>query len=218
MCMNCNSDHYNNTFGDNMKLYYSPGACSQAPHIILNETNAEFELVKVDLATKITEHGEDFTKINPNGYVPALQMDNGEVLTEGVAIMQYLADLAPEKELAPKNATFARAKLQERLNYLTSELHKGFVPLFSDVSEQIKAGAKDNLAIKFSYLDSIIKQNSYLADSKFSIADAYLFVISNWTKMTGIDLSQWQNVSSLVSKVFNREAVQKTLNTEGLLA
>ncbi|HFC30473.1 MAG TPA: glutathione transferase GstA [Oceanospirillales bacterium] len=201
-----------------MKLYYSPGACSQAPHIILNETNAEFELVKVDLATKITEHGEDFTKINPNGYVPALQMDNGEVLTEGVAIMQYLADLAPEKELAPKNATFARAKLQERLNYLTSELHKGFVPLFSDVSEQIKAGAKGNLAIKFSYLDSIIKQNSYLADSKFSIADAYLFVISNWTKMTGIDLSQWQNVSSLVSKVFNREAVQKTLNTEGLLA
>lgn len=201
-----------------MKLYYSPGACSQAPHIILNETNAEFELVKVDLATKITEHGEDFTKINPNGYVPALQMDNGEVLTEGVAIMQYLADLAPEKELAPKNATFARAKLQERLNYLTSELHKGFVPLFSDVSEQIKAGAKGNLAIKFSYLDSIIKQNSYLAGSKFSIADAYLFVISNWTKMTGIDLSQWQNVSSLVSKVFNREAVQKTLNTEGLLA
>jgi glutathione S-transferase len=201
-----------------MKLYYSPGACSQAPHIILNETNAEFELVKVDLATKITEHGEDFTKINPNGYVPTLQLDSGEVLTEGVAIMQYLADLVPEKDLAPKNATFARAKLQEKLNYLTSELHKGFVPLFSDVSDQIKADAKDNLAIKFSYLDSIIKQNSYLAGSKFSIADAYLFVISNWTKMTGIDLSQWHNVSSLVSKVFNREAVQKTLNTEGPLA
>jgi glutathione S-transferase len=200
-----------------MKLYYSPGACSQAPHIILNETNADFELVKVDFATKTTEHGEDFTKINPNGYVPALQLDNGDVLTEGVAIMQYLADQSPQSDIVPQNATFARAKLQEKLNYLTSELHKGFVPLFSNVTDEIKANARDNLAKKFSYIDSILGKSQYISGSKFSIADAYLFVISNWTKMTGIDLNQWKNVSSLVEKVFKREAVQKTLNTEGLL-
>jgi len=201
-----------------MKLYYSPGACSQAPHIILNETNTNYELVKVDFSTKKTEHGEDFTKINPNGYVPALQLDNGEVITEGVAIMQYLADLSPQSDIVPANATFARAKLQEKLNYLTSELHKGFVPLFGDNSDIIKNQAKDNLAKKFNYLDSLLEKTAYLSGEKFSIADAYLFVISNWTKMTGIDLSNWSNVSALVNKVFKRDAVQKTLKAEGLLA
>ena len=201
-----------------MKLFYSPGACSQAPHIILNETHANFELVKVDFATKTTEHGEDFNKINPNGYVPALQLDNGEVLTEGVAIMQYLADLKPESDLAPKNATFARAKLQEKLNYLTSELHKGFVPLFGDNPEEVKNKARGNLANKFDYLDSVLEANNFINGEKFSIADAYLFVISNWTKMTGIELSRWTNVSALVEKVFQREAVQQTLKSEGFLA
>ena len=201
-----------------MKLYYSPGACSQASHIILNETNADYEAVKVDFATKTTEHGEDFTKINPNGYVPALQLDNGEVLTEGVAIMQYLADLSPELNLAPKNSTFARAKLQEKLNYLTSELHKGFAPLFGNNSEQIKTQARENLSNKFNYIDSILAKTDYISGDRFSIADAYLFVISNWSKMTGVDLSKWSNVSDLVEKVYNRKAVQKTLNVEGLLA
>lgn len=201
-----------------MKLYYSPGACSQASHIILNETNADYEAVKVDFATKTTEQGEDFTKINPNGYVPALQLDNGEVLTEGVAIMQYLADLSPELNLAPKNSTFARAKLQEKLNYLTSELHKGFAPLFGNNSEQIKTQARENLSNKFNYIDSILAKTDYISGDRFSIADAYLFVISNWSKMTGVDLSKWSNVSDLVEKVYNRKAVQKTLNVEGLLA
>jgi glutathione S-transferase len=207
-----------NITGDNMKLYYSPGACSQAPHIILNETNTDYELVKVDFSTKTTEHGEDFNKINPNGYVPALQLDNGEILTEGVAIMQYLADASPESDLAPKNATFARAKLQEKLNYLTSELHKGFVPLFSDTSDEVKNQARENLSNKFNYIDSLLAKTSHISGDKFSIADAYLFVISNWTKMTGIDLSKWSNVSALIEKVYNREAVQKTLNAEGLIA
>ncbi len=201
-----------------MKLYYSPGACSQAPHIILNETNANFELVKVDFSTKKTEHGEDFNKINPNGYVPALQLDNGDVLTEGVAIMQYLADLKPEFGIAPKNASFARAKLQEKLNYLTSELHKGFVPLFGNNTDEVKNAARENLANKFSYLDSILETTAYINGDKYSVADAYLFVISNWTKMTGIDLTRWKNVLSLVEKVLKRDAVQKALASEGLLA
>jgi glutathione S-transferase len=201
-----------------MKLFYSPGACSQAPHIILNETHANFELVKVDFATKTTEDGEDFNKINPNGYVPALQLDNGEVLTEGVAIMQYLADLKPATDIAPKNATFARAKLQEKLNYLTSELHKGFAPLFGNNSDEVKNGARENLVAKFNYLDSHLASNDYINGDKYSVADAYLFVIANWTKMTGIDLSKWKNVSLLVNKVFNRDAVQKTLHDEGLIA
>jgi len=217
--MNCNSDlNYLNTIGDTMKLYYSPGACSQAPHIILNEINANFELVKVDLTTKITEQGEDFIKINPHGYVPALQLDNGEVLTEGVAIMQYLADLSPEMDLAPKNATFARAKLQEKLNYLTTELHKGFVPLFTDSSAEVKAATKNNLAKKFSYLDSVLAKKPYITGNKFSLADAYLFVISNWSKPTGIDLSTWPNISAYIDKILQRDAVQKTMNAEGLLA
>lgn len=200
-----------------MKLYYSPGACSQASHIILNEVNADFELVKVDLTTKLTEHGEDFTKINPNGYVPVLEFDNGEVLNEGVAIMQYLADSKPESNIAPKNATFARAKLQEKLNYLTSELHKGFVPLFYSDSEEVKQTARESLALKFDYLDSILAKNNYINGDNYSIADAYLYVISGWTQSSNIDLSRWINVSSLVAKVMNRDSVQKALKAEGLL-
>ncbi|MBL4660334.1 MAG: glutathione transferase GstA [Alcanivoracaceae bacterium] len=201
-----------------MKLYYSPGACSLAPHIILQETNTDFDLIKVDFASKMTEHGEDFTKINPHGYVPALQLDNGDVLTEGVAIMQYLADLSPQANLVPENGTFKRAKLYEKLNYLTSELHKGFAPLFSDVSDTSKQKAKENLNNKFSYIDSVLAEKPYLLGNDFSVADAYLFVISGWTKLTGIDLSKWVHVTSFVEKISKRNAVQKALKAEGLLS
>lgn len=205
-------------FGDTMKLYYTPGACSLAPHIILQETNTDYDLVKVDLATKITENGDDFTKINPHGSVPLLVLDNGDTLTETVAIIQYLADLSPDSNLAPENGTFERAKLYEKLNYLTSELHKGFSPLFSDNSDEIKQKAKDNLNQKFNYLDKILAEKPYLLGDKYSVADVYLFVISNWTKLTGIDLSQWVNVSTFSEKIAQRKAVQKSMQAEGLLA
>ncbi|MBL4772276.1 MAG: glutathione transferase GstA [Alcanivoracaceae bacterium] len=201
-----------------MKLYYTPGACSLAPHIILQETNTDYDLVKVDLATKITENGDDFTKINPHGSVPLLVLDNGDTLTETVAIIQYLADLSPDSNLAPENGTFERAKLYEKLNYLTSELHKGFSPLFSDNSDEIKQKAKDNLNQKFNYLDKILAEKPYLLGDKYSVADVYLFVISNWTKLTGIDLSQWVNVSTFSEKIAQRKAVQKSMQAEGLLA
>lgn len=200
-----------------MKLYYSPGACSLASHIILHEVKADFEISKVDFTTKTTEDGEDYTKINPQGSVPVLALDNGKILTEGVAIMQYLADLNPEYNLAPKSATFERARLYEKLNYLTSELHKGFVPLFYKSTEEEKQKAKTSLGIKFDNLDKLLSNKTYLLGDTYSVADAYLFVISSWTKMVGIDLNQWKNVAAFCKKITKREAVQKALKAEGLL-
>jgi len=201
-----------------MKLYYAPSTCSLAPHIVLEEVGADFNLVKVDLKSKITEYGDDFFKVNQHGAVPALQLDNGEILTEAVAIMQYIADQFPQANLAPQNGTLERARLYERLNFLTSELHKSFAPLFTNGSENEKAKAVTKIESKLDFLDSILAENSYLLGETFTVADAYLFVLGRWTAPTGIGLDKWPNIVEFSSRVEARQSVQKAMKSEGLLS
>lgn len=202
-----------------MKLYYKPGACSLASHIILKELNATFEIERVDTKTKVTETGADFTKINPLGYIPALQLDNGEILIEGVAIMQYLADQQPQHNLAPAPGTVARARLQQHLNFIASELHKAFSPLFSaTLSDEERQKAKDNAAAKLDHFENILANGStYLLGEQFTLCDAYLFVVANWTKPTGIGLEKWPHIAAFCGKVFKRPAVQAAMRAEGLI-
>ena len=200
-----------------MKLYFSPGTCSLAPHIILREIGIKFDLIKVDLATKLTEDATDFTKINPQGSVPALQLDNNEILTEGVAIMQYLVDQHPEVDLAPMNGTFERARLYECLNYLSAEFHKSFVPLFSKSTDNEIQKAIINIHNKLDFIEILLSDRFYLVDNKLSIADIYLFVVASWTKLKGIGLDNWPNISALSEKIATRESVQEAMQVEGLL-
>lgn len=200
-----------------MKLYYSPGACSLAPHIVLREAGYAFDLEKVDFKTKTTAGGENYMAVNVKGAVPALRIDSGEVLTEGPAITQYLADQKPESGLAPKNGTFERARLQEALNYLTSELHKAFGPLFRGGSDEAKAAAKETIGAKLTYLESQFADGrDYLLGKDFSVADAYLFVLQNWTGFTGIDLKAWPKLAAFQARVAARPKVQEALVAEGL--
>ena len=199
-----------------MKLYYSPAACSLATHITLHETGNTFDIIKV--TNGVAEDGSDFKKMNPHGYVPVLQLDNGEVLTEGVVIMQYLADQSPAVDIAPANGTFERTRLQERLNYLTTEVHKAFVPLFSDASDDDeKQKAKLNISNKFNYLDKLLAEREYLLGKKISIADFYLVVIANWTNFTGMSLNDWPNISRLSKQVISRKSAQLAMKAEGLI-
>ncbi|HPI62710.1 MAG TPA: glutathione transferase GstA [Alphaproteobacteria bacterium] len=192
-----------------MKLYYSPGACSLAPHILLQESKAKYTLEKVDLKTKITEKGEDFKKINPKGYVPTLQLDNGEVLTEGPAIMQYIADQAPNSKLAPAAGTMARYRLQEWLNFITSEIHKGFSPLFNPaVPDAYKTMVKENLGKRFDYLSEKLTKNNFLMGNDFTAPDAYLYTTLTWSGYVGIDLSRWPALQAFVKRVGDRPAVK----------
>lgn len=192
-----------------MKLYYSPGACSLAPHILLQESKAKYTLEKVDLKTKITEKGEDFKKINPKGYVPTLQLDNGEVLTEGPAIMQYIADQAPTSKLAPAAGTMARYRLQEWLNFITSEIHKGFSPLFNPaVPDAYKIMVKENLGKRFDYLSEKLTKNNFLMGNDFTAPDAYLYTTLTWPGYVGIDLNRWPSLQAFVKRVGDRPAVK----------
>ena len=192
-----------------MKLYYSPGACSLAPHILLQESKAKYTLEKVDLKTKITEKGEDFKKINPKGYVPTLQLDNGEVLTEGPAIMQYIADQAPTSKLAPAAGTRARYRLQEWLNFITSEIHKGFSPLFNPaVPDAYKIMVKENLGKRFDYLSEKLTKNNFLMGNDFTAPDAYLYTTLTWAGYVGIDLNRWPSLQAFVKRVGDRPAVK----------
>ena len=202
-----------------MKLYYSPGACSLSPHIVLREAGLDFEIERVDLGSHLTETGADFLQINPKGYVAALRLDDGQVLTEGAAIVQFIADLRPESGLAPKPGTLERARLQEHLNYIATEYHKAFGPLFSsDASDAAKATAATNVSHRLDYFEQIFADGrSYLLGETFSVADAYLFVVSTWTKPTGIGLEKWPNVSGFVTRVAGREKVQQAMSAEGLL-
>ena len=202
-----------------MKLYYSPGACSLSPHVVLHEAGVTFEIERVDLASHLTETGADFTQINPKGYVPALRLDDGQVLTEGAAIVQFIADLHPKAGLAPKPGTLERARLQEYLNYIAAEYHKAFAPLFSpNASESAKAVAVTNVKRRLDYFEKIFSDGrSYLLGDTFSVADAYLFVISTWTKPTGIGLDKWPHVAGFVTRVASREKVRTAMRAEGLL-
>lgn len=201
-----------------MKLYYSPGACSLSPHIVSRELGLPLELKKVDTKAKTVEGGGDYRKVNAKGYVPALELDDGRILTEGPAIVQYLADQKPEAGLAPKAGSFERYRLQEWLNFLTSEIHKGFSPLFKpNTPEAYKAIAKENLGARFDWLDRELSGRDYLMGSAFSVADAYLFVLLNWTGFQQIDLTRWPSLVAFQARVGARPKVQEALQAEGLL-
>jgi glutathione S-transferase len=201
-----------------MKLYYSAGACSLSPHIVLLEAALPFTLEKVDLAAKKTAAGVDYLTINSKGSVPALQLDDGTVLTEGPAVVQYLADKKPESGLAPPAGSFERYRLMEMLNYITAELHKGFGPLFNkEASAEWKAAAKSALGKKFDWLSAYLQGKSFLLGNAFTVADAYLFTILNWPAHVGIDLKKWPVLVDYHSRIAQRPKVQQALREEGLL-
>jgi glutathione S-transferase len=201
-----------------MKLYYSPGACSLSPHIVSRELGIPLELKKVNTKDKTVEGGGDYLQVNGRGYVPALVLDNGETLTEGPAIVQYLADQKPDAGLAPRAGTFERYRLQEWLNFLTSEIHKGFSPLFKpNTPEEYKKISKDNLAARFDWLDKQLAGKDYLMGKTFTVADAYAFVLLNWGKFHAIDLARWPNIAAYHKRVGARPKVQEALQAEGLL-
>jgi glutathione S-transferase len=201
-----------------MKLYYSPGACSLSPHIVLRESGLKFEPVLASTKTHKLADGTDYYTINPKGYVPTLELDNGERLTEGPAIVQYIADQAPAKQLAPANGTMARYRLQEWLNFVTSELHKTYSPMFNPaVPEEYKTIARDKLADRYRWVDAQLEGSSYLMGDAFSVADAYLFTITNWAKHVGVDLAPLKNVGAFMQRVAARPAVQEAMKAEGLL-
>jgi len=202
-----------------MKLYYSPGACSLAPHIVLVESGLPFELVKADLKThKLAADGSDYYPITSKGQVPLLEFDNGERLSEGPAITQYLADQVPAKKLAPANGTMERYRVQEWLNFVTSELHKGIGGLFNPaMPEEGKAVIRARAKSKLQWVDEQLEGKSYLMGDAFTIADAYLFTITNWTGHTGIDISDLKNLGAFQARMAARPAVQTALKAEGLL-
>jgi glutathione S-transferase len=201
-----------------MKLYYSPGACSLSPHIVLLEAALPFTLEKVDFKSKKTSIGADFLTINGKGSVPALQLDDGRVLTEGPAIVQYLADQEPDSGLAPRAGTFERYQLMEILNYITSELHKSYGPLFNPkISADWKASVLSGLEKKFAWLSGHIGNRPYLMGNDFTVADAYLFTVLRWSAHVGIDLTPWPVLTAYQSRVGQRPKVQQALKEEGLL-
>lgn len=198
-----------------MKLYYVPQACSLAPHIVLRELNLPFELVHVDNATKKTFDGDDFLVINPKGYVAALQLDNGEVLTEGPAILQYLADQRPEANLAAMPGTFERVRLQEWLNFVSTEVHGGLGWLFSSqFPQEVKALIKEKLFKRFALLNQTLERQDYLMGDGFGIADAYMFTVLRWAPLFAIDLNQWPALVRFQARVDQRPAVRAALAAE----
>ena len=201
-----------------MKLYYASGACSLSPHIVSREAGIPVELKKVNLKDKIVEGGADFSKVNSKGYVPALELDNGQVLTEGPVIVQYLADQKPESGLAPKAGSFERYRLQEWLNFITAEIHKGFSPLFKpSTPDEYKKIARENLAGRFDWLNQQLAGKDYLMGKSFTVADAYLFTVLTWTKPLQIDLSKWPNIAAFVARVAARPKVKEAMKAEGLI-
>ena len=201
-----------------MKLYYSPGACSLSPHIALLEAGLPYDLVKVDLKAKKLENGDDYLKVNPKGQVPALGLDSGELVTEGPVIVQMIADKASAKNLAPARDSAERYKLQEWLNFITTELHKNFSPLFQPaIPDEVKNFFKDRIKGKFKYTDSKLAGQDYLMGKQFTVADGYLFVMLKWAERTGMDLSEFKNLMAFNDRVAARPNVQAALKMEGLL-
>jgi glutathione S-transferase len=201
-----------------MKLYYTPGACSLSPHIVLLEAGLPYDLVKVDLRAKKLENGDDYLKVNPKGQVPALALDGGELVTEGPVIVQMIADKAPGKNLAPARDSTERYKLQEWLNYITAELHKSMGPLFSPMlSDDAKAFFKDRAMGKFKYIDGKLAGHDYLMGKQFTVADAYLFVMLSWADAMKFDLSGLPNLLAYKARVAARPKVREALVEEGLI-
>ncbi|CRM04392.1 MULTISPECIES: glutathione transferase GstA [Pseudomonas] len=198
-----------------MKLYFSPNACSLAPHIVLRELALPFDLVRVDNQAKTTADGEDFLQINPKGYVAALQLDNGQVLTEASAILQYLADLKPDAELAPANGSWERVRLQEWLNFIASEVHGGLAVFFnSAIQGDIKAMFMATLFKRFAILVQTLERQDYLMGSQFSVADVYLFVVLRWADIHAINLREWPALAAFQQRVSARPTVIAALAAE----
>jgi glutathione S-transferase len=201
-----------------MKLYYSPGACSLSPHIALLEGGIKATLVKVDTKTHKTEDGTDFYTINPKGYVPLLELDDGQRLSEGPVIVQYIADLNPASNLAPAAGTMQRYRLQEWLNFISTELHKQFSPMFQATTPaEYKEILKEKIGRRFDGVSALLEGKDYLMGSTFTVADGYLFTILHWTRHVGIDLARWPILQAYQARVAARPKVREALLTEGLI-
>lgn len=192
-----------------MKLFYLPGACSLAPHIVLHEAGLDHSIVKVDKKTRETADGRNYLQINPNGYVPALELDDGQVLTEAAVVLQYLADRVPEKQLAPAPGSFERYRLQEWLNFIATELHKGHGPLwYPDIPDDEKNRARAKLGQRYDYVSRRLEGREFLLD-RFTVADAYLYTILNWGQWTGVDIGKWPVLKQYHERIGARASVQK---------
>jgi glutathione S-transferase len=203
-----------------MRLYYLPGACSLSPHIVLREAGLPFELDRVDYATRKTEGGVDFASINPKGMVPTLQLDEGEILTEGAVIVQYLGDQKPGSGLVPPPGSMARYRVQEWLNYIASELHKTFSPLFNPKTpDEFREMLKERLSKQFEHLDRHLAKNQFLAGSTFTAADAYCFTVLRWaaSPRVSLDIAHWPNLKAYFDRIAARPKVQEAMKAEGLL-
>lgn len=201
-----------------MRLYTMPGACSLAANIVLREAGIPFDLVKVSHHTHKTADGVDLTQINSKGYVPALVLDNGELLTENAALLPYIADLKPSAQLAPPNGTLERYRLVEWLAFLNSELHKSFSPLFApNASEDMKSYARSNLAKRLAWVSEQLGSKSYLVGERFTVADSYLFVVLSWSGHVAVDLSPWPNLKAFQERIAARPHVIEALTSEGLI-
>jgi glutathione S-transferase len=201
-----------------MKLYYSPAACSLSPHIALYEAGLTFDAVLASTKTHKLADGTDFYSINPLGYVPVLELDDGTRLAEGAAIVQYIADQAPEKKLAPANGTIERYKLQSLLHFISTEIHKNFSPLFKPgTSPEAQQAAKDSIAGRLKWIDGELTGKQYLMGDQFTVADGYLFNVTNWAAFVKLDLSPFTNILALRERVAARPAVQQAMKAEGLI-
>jgi glutathione S-transferase len=201
-----------------MQLYFSPGACSLASHIALKETGLPFEAVKVDGRAKKTATGEDYWQVTAKGYVPALRLDDGQVLTEGTAILPYIADRSPASGLAPAAGTLERYRLHEWLGYINSEIHKNFGPFFTPgVTDEAKAAARAHLGKRFAFVQQSLEGREFLLGNAFSVADAYLFTVLGWCRLVGIDLGEWPALKAWHAKVAQRPTVQAAMRAEGLI-
>lgn len=203
-----------------MKLYYAPGACSLAPHIILREAGYKFDIERVDVPNKKTESGGDYYLVNPKGYVPALQLDDGQVLTEVAVILQYIADQKPRRNLAPKLRTMERYRLMEWLNFTSAEIHKSLSPFFKFKQVMTPEWRQAQLGLvdqRLTALEKMLGGNQYVMGNEFSIADAYLFTVLNWTPMHQIDVSKWPGIQAYIARVAARPKVRQAMKAEGLL-
>jgi glutathione S-transferase len=201
-----------------MKLYYSPGACSLASHIALYETGLPFEIDRLIKTTKMTAGGENFMQINPKGYVPTIKLDDGSILTEGAAVLQYIADQKPDSGLAPKAGTMERYRLQEWLTFISSELHKSFSPFFNkDTAEEVKTNARNHLTKRLGYVETQLANKPYLMGDHFTVADAYMFVVVGWSNHVGFDLGPFPRIKEYLARIAVRPAVQAAMKAEGLL-
>ncbi len=201
-----------------MKLYYSPGACSLSPHIVLRESGLAFDAVKANLGTHQLADGTDYYGICPKGYVPLLELDDGARLTEGPAIVQYIADKVPARQLAPAAGTMERYRAMEWLNFIGTEIHKTMGTLFnSAMPEEAKALARTKANSRFQYVDQQLEGKDYLMGDAFSVPDAYLFTVTNWTSHVGVDISAFRNLAAFQARMAARPAVQEAMRAEGLI-